>query len=179
MWSTGCATPRGGFSTSWQSEMLIEENGEIYYQRLLLDCTEQSSGTAGAHGDRAPPQLPDAALSVDYNLMCHWDLDTGRGEALRLHNCPYNILEEIFTADRPLQKNLEAYISRCVYSEDQQMFRHALTYGNLRAELTSGPSPTSTTAPSAQRHVLLPDEGRANGDWRRATGGGLGLPQRG
>ena len=119
---------------------LIEENGEIYYQRLLLDCTEQKlrEQQERTETERRHNSLTQA-LSVDYNLVCHWDLDTGRGEALRLHNCPYNILEEIFTADRPLQKNLEAYISRCVYSEDQQMFRHALTLENLRAELVERP----------------------------------------
>ncbi len=119
---------------------LIEENGEIYYQRLLLDCTEQKlrEQQERTETERRHNSLIHA-LSVDYNLVCHWDLDTGEGEPLRLNNCPYGILDEIFSNGRPLRENLEQYALRCVYSEDRELFRRALDLDHLRSELSKRP----------------------------------------
>ena len=39
------------------------------------------------------------ALSIDYNLVCFFDLDTGRGNALRINECKYKILDELFAGE--------------------------------------------------------------------------------
>ena len=59
---------------------LLEENGELFYQRFLLDCTEQKlqEKRERAESERRQSELVHA-LSIDYSLACFFDIDTGLG----------------------------------------------------------------------------------------------------
>ncbi len=119
------------------SVKLLEENGVLCYQRFLLDCTEQK-----LREDRERLETERYhmgliyALSVDYNLVCFFDLDTGKGTSLRINNCPYGVLDEIFGSTPQIEESLTRYIDRCVYAEDKEMLRWALSREQLIRELT-------------------------------------------
>lgn len=59
---------------------LLMENGELIYQRFLLDCTAQKQEEKKK--ERRQMELIQA-LSIDYNLVCFFDLQTGMGMTLR------------------------------------------------------------------------------------------------
>ena len=115
---------------------LVRENGELLCQRLLLDCTDQKlrEQQERAESERRQEELVQA-LSVDYNLVCFLDLDTGEGVPLRAHACPYGTLNEIFTSGAPLTESLPRYIDRCVFPEDRELIRTAVSPAHLAAEL--------------------------------------------
>ena len=59
---------------------LLEENGELFYQRFLLDCTEQK--LEEQRNEKRQEELI-RALSIDYNIVCCFDLDLDLGISLR------------------------------------------------------------------------------------------------
>ena len=59
---------------------LIRENGELFYQRFLLDCTAQKQQEK--QNERRQMELVKA-LSIDYSLVCYFDLETGSGRLLQ------------------------------------------------------------------------------------------------
>ncbi|MCI9351788.1 MAG: response regulator [Lawsonibacter sp.] len=116
---------------------LVEEDGERFYQRFLLDYTAQRlrEKQERTEQERRQNELVQA-LSIDYNLVCFYDLDTGVGGPLRTHDCPYGTLEEIFSGDQPIADSLNSYIDRCVFSEDRPLIRQALSPEELRKNLS-------------------------------------------
>ena len=117
---------------------LVRENGELFYQRLMLDCTDQKLREQQERAESTRRQMElIQALSVDYNLVCVMDLDTGAGGSMRNHNCPYGTLGNIFSNETPLADNLERYISECVLQDDREMLRAALSREQLGTELAA------------------------------------------
>ncbi|GFI23367.1 signal transduction histidine-protein kinase BarA [Lachnospiraceae bacterium] len=115
---------------------LIEENGELFYQRFLLDCTTQRLYEEQKRKQEEQRQMELIhALSIDYNLVCFFDLDTGFGKALRINDCPYKILDELFDGELVMEKHFDSYIDRCIYEEDQELLRQALSRENLMKKL--------------------------------------------
>lgn len=115
---------------------LIQENGELLYQRFLLDCTAQKLHEEEKRKQEEQRQMELIhALSIDYNLVCFFDLDTGLGKALRISDCQYKILDELFDGELFMEKNFDLYINRCVYEEDQEILRQALSQENLMKKL--------------------------------------------
>ncbi|MCI8511890.1 MAG: response regulator [Lachnospiraceae bacterium] len=112
---------------------LINRNGELVYQRFLLDCTAQK--LEEEKNRRRQMELVQA-LSIDYNLVCSLDLDTGEGVPLRLEDCKSHKLSTAFSGNQPLENSIEKYIQGCVYSEDREMLREALSRATLKKELT-------------------------------------------
>ena len=55
---------------------LLEEDGKHVFQRFLLDCTAQK--LQEKKKEKRQQELVQA-LSIDYNLVCFFDLDTGMG----------------------------------------------------------------------------------------------------
>ncbi len=116
---------------------LVEENGQLFYQRFLLDCTAQRLYEEEERRQEEQRQMELVhALSIDYNLVCFFDLDTQMGNVLRISDCEHNILDEIFQGELHMEKQLGLYIDRCVYEEDKEMIRHALSPGNLKDRLS-------------------------------------------
>nr|WP_326125669.1 response regulator [uncultured Oscillibacter sp.] len=115
---------------------LIREGGELFYQRFLLDCTaqKQREREARIETERQHRSLVQA-LTADYNLVCFFDLNTGLGEALRTHACPFGVLDSLFGGDLPLEESMDRYIQTCVFEDDRELLRKAISLEHLREEL--------------------------------------------
>nr|WP_325184197.1 response regulator [uncultured Oscillibacter sp.] len=116
---------------------LIREGGELCYQRFLLDCTAQKQREQAARleTERRHHSLIQA-LASDYNLVCFFDLDTGLGETLWTHACPHHVLESLFSKALPMAESMEEYIQTCVFEEDREILRQAVSAESLTRELT-------------------------------------------
>lgn len=113
---------------------LLQENGELFYQRFLLDCTEQKLQEKA--NEKRQNELINA-LSIDYNLGCFFDLDTGLGNTLRVYDCEWNVLESIFVSENELvlEECIDKYINTCVYDEDKEMLKEKCSCEWLKKEL--------------------------------------------
>lgn len=114
---------------------LLEENGEMFYQRFLLDCTAQK--IQERENEKRQTELVHA-LSIDYNLVCFYDLETGAGHSLRVTDCDKQILEAIFGSkkDLILERDMAEYINTCVFSEDREKMTKSCSLEWLKSELT-------------------------------------------
>ena len=111
---------------------LMEENGRLFYQRFLLDCTEQK---LQAKREEKHHLGLIHALSVDYNLVCYYNLDTGEGNCLRISDCPYRVLDSLFSGESTMDESMAGYVDSCVYAEDRELMRQALSREHLRQGL--------------------------------------------
>jgi len=111
---------------------LLRENGELIYQRFLLDCTAQK--LQEKEKEQRHMELLHA-LTIDYNLACFFDLDTGRGMPLRMENYADVVFETIFDERSTLKESMERYIDQFVYEEDKEMLRRTLSAERLEKEL--------------------------------------------
>ena len=118
---------------------LLEENGVRFYQRFLLDVTEQrlQEDRERRETERYHRELIEA-LSMDYSLVCQYNLDTEEGTLLRVHECPYSILGSIFTDETPIHESFETYINTCVYQEDRDRLRQIFSTEELDRQLAGG-----------------------------------------
>ncbi|MEZ3444776.1 MAG: response regulator [Lachnospiraceae bacterium] len=115
---------------------LMQENGEQFYQRFLLDCTTQRLREEEERQENERRQMELIhALSTDYNLVCFFDLDTSKGTALRKGKCKAQVFDELFTGELSLEESIGRYIDRCVYEEDREMLRQALSRETLMQKL--------------------------------------------
>lgn len=111
---------------------LLKENGELIYQRFLLDYTDQK--LQEKKKERQQNELVQA-LAIDYNLVCFFDLDTGMGYALRNDDGRGQVFGDDFKGNLSLEKDLEFYIQKYVYEEDKEMLRKALCVARAKEEL--------------------------------------------
>ena len=102
---------------------LLRENGRLIYQRFLLDCTAQK--LQEKEKERRQKELIQA-LSIDYNVVCHFDLDTGAGDLLRIADTDKCLFGAIFNQRLSLEDNMKLYIEQFVYEEDKEMLRQAV-----------------------------------------------------
>ncbi len=113
---------------------LIKENGELFYQRFLMDCTEQK--LQEKRNERHQMELVQA-MSVDYNIVCFFNLDTGMGSVLRIDDG--SLLDSVFCnasgKDVSLSESMERYIGKFVYEEDKESFRRMFSRDGLKKEL--------------------------------------------
>ncbi|MCI8466519.1 MAG: response regulator [Lachnospiraceae bacterium] len=112
---------------------LLEENGELFYQRFLLDCTAQKQQEK--EHERRQMELVHA-LSIDYTLVCFFDLDTGMGHRIRHEENGDPILEEIFEGDLFLDDRIKRYIEEFVHEEDREEFLQLVCRERLKKELS-------------------------------------------
>lgn len=112
---------------------LLKENGELFYQRFLLDCTAQK--LQEKKRERHQMELIQA-LSIDYNLVYFFDLDTGMGMILQNHNHKGDIPDSAFGEEIILEENMGTYIENYVYEEDREMMRQASSASRIKDELT-------------------------------------------
>lgn len=119
---------------------LFEENGQLYYQRYLLDCTAQKLQEEIEQNENKRRQMELIhALSIDYNLVCFFDLKSGAGKTLRITECKNNILESVFDGELVLEECMEHYIEKSVYEEDRELLRKTLSRETLENELCEKP----------------------------------------
>ena len=119
---------------------LVEEEGELCYQRFLLDRTAQKLQEEEERlRDKREHMELIQALSIDYNLVCYFDLETGMGKALRIGECKNNILEPIFSGELSLEECMERYINAGIHDEDKEMMRCAVSCEQIKKELLEKP----------------------------------------
>ncbi|MCM1191105.1 MAG: response regulator [Butyrivibrio sp.] len=115
---------------------LVEENGELYYQRFLLDRTAQKLQEEEDRRREERKQMELIhALSIDYNLVCVVDLDTGEARALRIGECRKNVLGSIFNGVFSFEEAMERYIEAGVYEQDKEEVRRALSREQMEKQL--------------------------------------------
>ncbi|MCI9187392.1 MAG: response regulator [Oscillospiraceae bacterium] len=115
---------------------LMEEEGERFFQRFLLDVTAQKlrEDEERLREEHRQMELVQA-LSIDFSLVCVFDLETGAGKALRISNCDIGVLKRVFDGELNLEECMEQYIHACVYGEDQDALRQSFSRENLREQL--------------------------------------------
>lgn len=115
---------------------LLKENGELFYQRFLLDCTDQKlqEKKEQKKNEKRHRELVQA-LSIDYNLVCELDLETGNGSPIQLNDCKDHILSSAFEGEWTLMEGIERYIQTCVYEDDREALRKAVSLEELKKEL--------------------------------------------
>ncbi len=111
---------------------LIRENGELCYQRFLLDCTVQKNREK--ENERYQTELVQA-LSIDYSLVFSFDLDTGEGTPLRIDDGGGGYASAIISAGS-FSESMESYIETFVYEQDRELLRQAVSGERLRLELS-------------------------------------------
>ncbi|MCI9490569.1 MAG: response regulator [Dorea sp.] len=111
---------------------LLVENGEPFYQRFLLDVTERR--LKEKENERRQQEMIHA-LSMDYNLVCYFDLDADWGTLIRVNESQKELFGSIFYEQMEYEKSLELYIEKFVYGEDKEMFRKATSKDMLKTVL--------------------------------------------
>ncbi len=111
---------------------LIRENGEMVYQRFLLDCTTQK--LQEKKKERYHMELIQA-LGIDYSMVCYFDLRTGKGIPLRMDGNRRSLFEPIFSGEVSLEESMGRYIAQHVYEEDREMLTEAFSQDRLKQEL--------------------------------------------
>jgi len=119
---------------------LIRENGELCYQRFLLDCTaqkQQEERREQEHFEKERRHMELVqALSMDYRIVCFFDLDSGEGYTLRVDESKGHMLDDIFTSHICLQECMAQYIDQRVFADDKNMVRQVLSAQWLATELS-------------------------------------------
>ncbi len=111
---------------------LFEENGELFYQRFLLDCTAKK--LQEKQNERRQMELVQA-LSIDFTLVCFVDPETGQATPIRADGQEINLC---FTGEISLQESMEQYIQKWVHEDDRDLLRHVVSLDTLKQELAEG-----------------------------------------
>ncbi|MCM1135799.1 MAG: response regulator [Clostridium sp.] len=108
---------------------LLEENGELIYERFLIDYTDQK--IQEKRKEKRQSELIQA-LSIDYNIVCFYDLDTGEGYLLQSNSerTAATLKEEM-----SLEEKMEEYIESYVHEDDKETLRKAASAESFREEL--------------------------------------------
>ncbi len=103
---------------------VMRENGELFYQYAMLDCTAQR--LREIRNERYQRELVQA-LSIDYNLVCFFDLDTDTGISLQVHNDSSILFDWIFHGEISFTNSIDCFIREYVHIHDREMLRQALS----------------------------------------------------
>lgn len=108
---------------------LFEENGELLYQRFLLDCTAQK--LQEKKNEKRHMELVQA-LSIDFNLVCF--VDPVQGVVTPIRNDGRGL--SYFSGDKLFwEDEMRQYIQENVHEDDREMMRKAISIHNLKEEL--------------------------------------------
>ncbi len=111
---------------------LLRENGELFYQRFLLDCTVQK--LQEREKELHHKELIQA-LSIDYTVVYFVDLDTGMGTLLRNDDRDGLSYDIASYKEISYEDGREKYIRKFVHEEDREMLREASAPDRLMKEL--------------------------------------------
>lgn len=111
---------------------LVKEHGKLVCQRFLLDCTAQKLQEKKQAKHQA--ELIQA-LGIDYNFVCFFDLDTGKGTPLRTDGAYKNMFDATFTKKPSLAESMETFISQYVHEDDREPMRQASSLDCLKKRL--------------------------------------------
>ena len=116
---------------------LVMENEELVCQRFLFDCTAQrlkEQQERFEHEQRQAKLIQ--ALTIDYSMVCIFDLDTGQGALLQSTQEIGDDFFSPFSGRMEFTASVEAYIRQYVHPDDAEMFRAACAPERLREELS-------------------------------------------
>lgn len=117
---------------------LMKEHGRLFFQRFLLDCTVQKREQEKKQQENEKRQMELVhALSIDFNFVYFFDLDTGMGTTLRIHYNDAPTSDSIFDRKISMEKSMTEYIEQYVYEEDKEMVKQAFSQDTLIKELSS------------------------------------------
>ncbi len=117
---------------------LVEENGQLFIQRFFLDITTQKLREQQERIETEQRQRELVqALSVDFSLVCVFDLVTGVGRSLRTSDCPEGVFKRLFSGNLQLERCMDGYIDACVYEEDREPVRTTTRRAHLEEKLAS------------------------------------------
>lgn len=111
---------------------LYEENGELYCQRFLVDCTEQK--LQDKKNEKRQMELIQA-LSRDFTLVCFIEPETGAIIPVRADSFGPG---SVFDGKVSFEETMEQYIETVVYEEDREMMRQLISLEALNEELANG-----------------------------------------
>ncbi len=111
---------------------LTEKDGERYFQRFLLDITEQK-----LEEERKERHQRDLlkALSEDYLVVCAYDLDTDVSEPVRVSTDPALGLANVFGEGLTLEESGGRYISERVHESDRAKMADVLSPARILEHL--------------------------------------------
>ncbi len=112
---------------------LMNENGQLFYRRFLLDCTAQKMREK--ENEQHHTELVQA-LSIDYKVVCFIDLASGMGITLRQDSEDGHMFDSKENGKFSLKESMETYIQECVHEEDREMLRQASSIERLKEELS-------------------------------------------
>ncbi len=113
---------------------LMRENDELRYQRFVLDCTDRK--LQEEENERQQMELVQA-LSIDYKVVCFFDLETGIGKPLRVEEVSRQFKEN-FARELSFEESMEFYIQKYVCEEDREMVRQATSREEIEKGLSEG-----------------------------------------
>lgn len=116
---------------------LLEEDGTLFYQRFLLDCTDQKlkEKRERIENERRQMELVHA-LSVDFQLVWFFDLNNGMGSLLQITDKNRYKSSHIFNKEISLDEFMELFINKVVYEGDREMLRNASSIAYIKNELS-------------------------------------------
>ena len=152
---------------------LLMENGELFYQRFLLDCTAQK--LQEKKKEKRQEELAQA-LTVDYSNVCFYNLNTGKGVPIRSDERNGGA----FTADENgniyFQKSMEQYITTIVHEEDREKMLRFIQTDDLRQKLAEqGVQHANYRAVIDGEVIYYQLKAVRTGSWNRQCGIVIGL----
>lgn len=112
---------------------LMYENGHYFYQRYLLDITEQHK--AAFEYEQRQEELV-RALAANYIVVCSFDLNTGVGSLLHITEGYNNIfgtqLKDTFALEDAVKKYCETHVNEA----DRELVLKNCTCENIKKEVT-------------------------------------------
>ena len=100
---------------------VLMENGELIYQRFLLDITAQK--LQAKKKEMRQLELIHA-LGIDYNLVCFFDLDAGIGNTVRNDDNNGHEFDPAFNQNMSLKESMDIYIQKYVHEDDKEKQQH-------------------------------------------------------
>lgn len=116
---------------------LLEENGELIYQRFLFDRTAQRKQEEQQYQEEKRWQTEMIqALSIDFSSVYFVDLDRGTCVPYRMNDDITRRYGSVFVGTIPFEESIGLYINDVVYQPDQEMLREASSISSLLKELS-------------------------------------------
>jgi PAS domain S-box-containing protein len=116
---------------------LLEKDGELIYQRFLLDVTAQKSRERKKRRMEQQRNMDIVqALSVDYSSVYYLNLDTETAQPYRLSDYMATHFGASLKGKINLKESTDMYRLQAVYKEDRDGFEKAASGENLLNELS-------------------------------------------
>ena len=116
---------------------MVKQDGELYYRRFLLDNTANKlkEDKAREETEKRHAELVNA-LGVDFNLVCYFNLESEKGNILRIEDTHNHDLDEIFGKNLSLKDSMDIYISRFVHDDDKELMRMSVDPDRIKSVLS-------------------------------------------